>query len=682
VREIIKKRCFLISILFFTLCAWAVAVSAEVTFDRYHMPEELNAMLQDFARANPSTAKIHELAHSAGGKNILMIEVGPEAAKALKTVPAVLVVANMEGTVPLASEAAIYLVKLILEKPDVHKDLTWYVLPCGNPDAASLYFAKPLRLDPRNATPVNDDMDDQTDEDGVDDLDGNGIITAMRVQDPEGEWMPIPSEPRLMKKADWSKGEKGVYKLYTEGLDNDADGAFNEDGPGGIDIGITFPHLFKFFSPTSGRWSGADPSTFALIQFVSDHREIGMTFVFGSANFCLNPPRADRRSEADLTRLKIPERFAGFLGADPDKTYTMEEVIEMVKPIVPAGMEVDESMIASFLGLGAVTNPLQDDLKFYKELSDQYKEFLKKNNIDTERLDPAPDKDGSFELWSYYQLGLPSFALDFWTPPKVKEEKKEGEELTPDKLEKMTDEEFVALGEEKIGAFLKSSGAPANFKPAMVIEAVKNGKMTTKKMAEMLRQMPQPKSEEGADPAEKALLAFSDKELGGKGFVDWKPFKHPTLGEVEIGGAVPYADNTPPAGKIETLLQGQVPWVFELSQKMARIRIGRTEVKPRGAGIYQVKAWIENTGYLPYPTAMGKRNKRNLPVIVSLEGDGFKVVEGKKRSLIESVAGNGTESVTWILCAEKPIKLTIRATTEMARGDETAVSLGTTGGSR
>ncbi len=245
----------------------------------------------------------------------------------------------------------------------------------------------------------------------------------------------------------------------------------------------------------------------------------------------------------------------------------------------------------------------------------------------------------------------------------------------------MSDEEFVALGEEKIGDFLKSAGAPSNFKPSMVIEAVKSGKLSTKKMAEMLRQMPQPKSEEGADPAEKALLAFSDKELGGKGFVDWKPFEHPTLGQVEIGGAVPYADNTPPAERIENLLQGQVPWVFELSKKMARIHIGRTEVKSRGAGVYQVKAWVENTGYLPYPTAMGRRNKRNLPVIVSLEGEGFKVVEGKQRSLVESVAGNGSESVTWILYAEKPTKLTIRATTAMARDDEAAVDLGR-GGSR
>jgi len=207
--------------------------------------------------------------------------------------------------------------------------------------------------------------------------------------------------------------------------------------------------------------------------------------------------------------------------------------------------------------------------------------------------------------------------MDFWTLPEVKEEKKEEAAITPEKLEKMSNEDFIALGEEKISEFLKSSGAPPNFNAKMVMDAVKNGMMTTEKMAEMLRQMPKPKSKEGGDPKEKTLLAFSDKELDGKGFVEWKPYKHPTLGEVEIGGVVPYASNTPPARMIEKLLKGQVPWVFQIAEKMARIKINKTEVKALGAGLYRVKAWIENTGYLPYPTAMGKRNNRILPVIVT-----------------------------------------------------------------
>jgi len=660
----------------FLLCfALGPLAAADLTFDRYHKPEELTAAVQELARANPGFAKVHVLAKSPGGRDLVLLEVGPETAKAVKSLPAVFIAADMEGTVPISGEAALYLAKLVCEKADMRSDRTWYILPCGNPDAAAAYFGQPLRLDPRNARPRNDDQDDQADEDGADDLDGDGLITQMRVKDPEGAWIPVPVDPRLMKKADWAKSEKGVWKLYPEGLDNDGDGQYNEDGPGGVNLGTAFPHLFKFHAPDSGSWSGSEPETFALLKFFDLHREVGLTFVFGETNFCLAPPRGGRKGEADLNQIKVPENMAGFINADPNRTYTIAEVMDMVRPLVPPGMEVTESLIAGFLGLGAVVNPLDDDVKFYKELSDKYKEFLKAAKLDGKRLDPAPDKDGSLELYAYYQLGLPSFAMDFWTLPEVKEEKA-ADEITPEKLEKMTNDEFIALGEEKIDAFLKASGAPDQFKAKQVIEGLKGGMMDTKKMAEMMKQMPKKPSAEGMDPKEKALLAWSDKELGGKGFVAWKPFKHPTLGDVEIGGAVPFTDNTPPAKMVDGLLKGQVPWVFEISKKMARIKIADTTVKRLGGGVYEVKVWVENTGDLPYPTAMGRRNGRVLPVIVTLGGQGFEIVQGKKRSLVPAVPAHGSQPVTWIVRATKPVKLEVKAETKIAWGDSRTVDLG------
>lgn len=670
-----QKKCIvLVCGLLFTL--HGLSAQSKFSFDRYHTPDELMKALASFVGSFPKITKLHKIAVSPGGKTINFIEIGSEINKKKKNFPAVFVVANMEGTVPLSSEAAMHLIQSILKKPEVRKDKTWYVLPLGNPDAAVKYFSKPLVMDARNNRPHNDDMDDRIDEDGVEDLNGDGKITQMRVKDPQGEWIPVPGDPRMMKKADWAKDEKGLYKLYTEGKDNDGDGEYNEDGRGGVNVGINFPHFFQFFTKTGGAWAGSENVSFNLIKFITEHREIAMTFTFGAANFCITPPRGGRKGEADLSKIKIPENFVGFLGADPEKTYTIKEIMEMVKPVVPEGMEVTESMIAGFLGLGAVVNPLPEDLKFYKELSEKYEEFLKKNKLDAKRLETPRAKDGSFELWSYYHLGLPSFAMDFWTLPEVKEEKKEEDTITPEKLEKMTDEEFIALGEEKIAEFLKSSGAPPNFKAKQVIDAVKNGMMTTKRMAEMLKQMPKPKSKEGGDPTEKALLAFSDKELDGKGFVPWKPYKHPTLGEVEIGGAVPYISNTPPPKMIENLLKGQVPWVFTLTEKMARIKISKTEVKPLGGGLYQVKAWIENVGYLPYPTAMGKRNTRILPVVVTIEGANYEIIEGKKRSLIQAINGHKTQMVSWLIQSVKPVKLKIKAATNIAWKDTKEIELG------
>lgn len=671
--------CILFFVFLFSLQGWAVPAAkkanANVTFDSYHTPTEVNKILKALANANSKVAKLHKLAVSPGNQETFILEIGPETAKSKKNLPAVFVAANMEGTVPIASEAALYLAQQVLTRQEIRKDLTWYILAMGNPDASWRYFKKPLLQDGRNARPHNDDMDDRTDEDGVEDLDKNGIITMMRVKDPKGAWLPVPGYTQLMKKADWTKGEKGMYTLYSEGTDNDKDGRYNEDGPGGVNIGIAFPHLFKFFSKTSGAWSGSEPVTYNLFKFIYSRPEIAMAIGFGESNFCLNPPRGGRKSTADFSKIKVPAMIGKRFGFDPNRTYTMDEILEKVRQMVPPGFEITENMVASFLGLGAAVNPQQDDLKFYNELSDKYKEFLKKNKLDAKRLDPKPAKDGSFELWAYYHLGVPSFTLDFWTLPKP-EDKKKGPEITPEKLESMSNEDFLALGEEKIDAFLKSSGAPKNINAKMVMGMVKGGQMNTKRMAQMLKQMPKPKSKEGADPKEKAHLEYSNKQLDGKGFIDWKPYSHPTLGKVEIGGFVPFTANTPPADKLEHLLQGQVPWIFELVGKLPRIKIARTKVDALGSGVYRVKTWVENTGYLPYPTAMGKRNGRIPPVIVTFKGQNIKFLEGKKRSLIKTLNGSSAAQVQWLIHTDQPAQIRIKAHAVNAWSDAKTVSLG------
>jgi hypothetical protein len=631
----------------------AEAPATALAFDRYHTPQEANAALAALNKANPGRTALHRIATSRGGIDLTVLEIGPDAGKKARQAPAVLVVANMEGVLPLTTEAALSLADRILADANAAKSLTWFILPNGNPDAATRYFRKPLVADERNAGAWNDDMDDQSDEDGPDDLDGNGVITELRVKDPAGEWIPVDGEPRLMRKADASKGEKGIYKIYTEGIDNDGDGEYNEDPPGGTNIAVTFPHLFHPWTATGGRWPGSEPETFGLMKFAIEHAEIGMTFAFGATNMCLQPPAGGRTGSFDANAIKIPERLAGQLGADANRTYSMKEIIELVTPLAPPGFEITEGMIASFLGLGAVVNPQEEDLKFYKELSDKYKEFLKTNKLDAKRLDPPQPKDGSFELWSYYHLGVPVFTMDLWTLPEVKTEEKEKSGITPESLEAMTPDAFVALGEAKVAAFLKEVGAPDNIKPAMLLEGVKSGKMTPKQMAGMLKQMPKPKDSTGADPKQKAQLAFSDKELQGKGFVPWTPYRHPTLGDVEIGGFAAFGDTTPPAAMIKTLLDGQVPWVLKLAEKLPRLKILKSEATSRGAGVWAVTVWVENAGYLPFPTAMGRKNRHVGPAVLLFGGkDGAKGVtflSGRARTPINEIDGGRSVKLEWVV---------------------------------
>ncbi|MCU0290444.1 MAG: hypothetical protein MUF10_00420 [Thermoanaerobaculaceae bacterium] len=654
----------------------AAAQPATVSFDRYHAPREVVAALDALVKASPATTARHTIATSPGGHEVLVLEIGPEVGRPARRLPAVLVLANMEGTLPVATEAALRLATLLASKPEATREMTYFIVPNGNPDAAARYFARPLVADPRNGTRVNDDLDDQTDEDGPEDLNGDGVITAMRVKDPSGEWLPVEADPRLMRKADPAKGEKGLFFLHTEGVDNDGDGATNEDGPGGVDIGVTFPHLFRPFTATGGRWPGSEAETYGLLRFAFAHPEIAMTFLFGATNTCIAPPEGGRKGSVDFTEIKVPEDMAKRVGLDPARTYTMQEILDFVRPIAPPGFEITESVVASFLGLGAVVNPLEDDVKLYKELSERYKELLKAVKLDGKRLDPAQARDGSPELWSYYHMGVPTFSMDLWTPPESADESKEKTGITADTLEAMSSETFVALGEAKVAAFLKEVGAPPEIKAADLIAGVKGGQMTPKQMAGMLRAMPKPKGGEGGDPRQKALLAWSDKELGGKGFVPWTPFKHPTLGEVEIGGAVPYADTTPPAAMLATLLDGQVPWVLTLAEKLARLKIARTEVAAKGGGVHELAVWVENTGSLPFPTAMGKRNQQPAPAVVILETAGAALLSGKARTPIKELEGRKATKLTWLVRADRPGTVTVRLESANAWGDAAEVKVG------
>lgn len=659
------------------------ASPAPPTFDRYHAPQEVNAALAALHAANPGVTALHAIAVSPGGIPLTAIEIGPAAGTKGRRVPAVFVVANLEGVHPVATEAALYLADLLLRTPDSTRDLSWIVLPSANPDAASRYFRKPLAADPRNGAPWNDDMDDRADEDGADDLDGNGVITAMRRKDPAGEWVPVENEPRLMRKAEASKGERGVYTLYVEGADNDGDGEYNEDGAGGANIGITFPHLFRPFTAEAGQWPGSQPETFGIMKFAVDHPEIAMTVALGATNMCLQPPAGGRPSTFDTRAIKVPEPMAKQLGADPARTYTMDEILELVRPMAPPGFEITEGMVAQFLGLGAVVNPLEDDLKVYKELSEQYKEFLKGAGLDGKRLEPPQPKDGSFELWSYYHLGVPTFSLDLWTPPESKPDEQEKTGITAESLEAMTPEAFVALGEGKIAAFLKEAGAPDGIKAAMVLEGVKSGKTTPKQMAGMLKQMPKPKEPGAADPKEQARLAFSDADLQGAGFLPWKPFVHPQLGEVEIGGFAPFGDTTPPPAGVRKLLEGQVPWILKLASRLPRLAIHDAKAEARGGGVHAITVWVRNEGSLPFPTAMGKKNRHVPAAIVTLGGPGVTLLSGRTRTPVNDVESGRSVKLEWLVQAKAGTRIDLTLESPNAWGGTTRVSLdGARGGAK
>jgi hypothetical protein len=77
-----------------------------------------------------------------------------------------------------------------------------------------------------------------------------------------------------------SEIEGTFFAVYSEGLDDDGDGLFNEDGLGGIDMNRNFPRNWglEFEQSGAGPFPLSEPETRATIEFLHAHRNITGVF--------------------------------------------------------------------------------------------------------------------------------------------------------------------------------------------------------------------------------------------------------------------------------------------------------------------------------------------------------------------------------------------------------------------
>jgi murein tripeptide amidase MpaA len=137
-----------------------------------------------------------------------------------------------------------------------------------------------------------------------------------------------------------------------------------------------------------------------------------------------------------------------------------------------------------------------------------------------------------------------------------------------------------------------------------------------------------------------ALVKLAD-ELG-EGYVDWYPFEHPQLGQVELGGwdLVHFWFN-PPLSRLEEELRSHTDFALFLALVSPRLEIRAFDSAPAGEGAYRLRVVLENTGWLP--TSVSQRaveRKAVRPIEVELElPEGARVVTGKEREEVGQLEG-------------------------------------------
>lgn len=124
--------------------------------------------------------------------------------------------------------------------------------------------------------------------------------------------------------------------------------------------------------------------------------------------------------------------------------------------------------------------------------------------------------------------------------------------------------------------------------------------------------------------ADLVKLAWWDKdENEGRAFPPWRPFDHPQLGPVEIGGIDPRVGIwNPPLHELPQLCASQAQVFVRLAALAPRIRIARTERKALPGGLVRVEVKVENEGYLgSYGLPSAKKLDFNEPLYATANGE-------------------------------------------------------------
>jgi len=592
--------------------------------------DDLTSELRSLVNGSDA-ATMRSIGTSREGRDIWLIEVGSTSGTPLTERPGLLVVGNLEGDHVVGSQLALETIRYLLTSGEADLDSqVFYVIPRLNPDGAEAMFAAVKYDRRRNALPFDDDNDGRVDEDGPEDLNGDGVITVMRVPDASGAYMLDPDNARLLKEADATEGETGTYVLYWEGRDNDGDGFLNEDGPGGVDLNRNFQHVYPYWEADAGPYMVSEPESRAMLDFMIAHRHIGAVVTYGHSDNLVTAPDA-RGNLADANSLTLTSAAdaanadifqqgvfgggggggGGFGGGFGFGGGGLPGAVPQLRGAQP-GRDNDPQS-----GRRPAETVNGQDLSYFEAVSDAYKEITGIEKVGYSRV-----AAGAFFQWGYFQFGVPSFSTQGWAIP-----------------EQEADEE-----EEEGGAGQARRGGGQN---------------------------------EGGGGGFDATLLEALEGVGVDAFVDWTPFDHPDLGQVEIGGFRPYNTTNPPAAALPDLGRAHGEFTARLASMLPRVRFADSEVTNHGGGVFTVSVTVENSGFLPTSLQHGVVSRAVQPTTVQIQVDPETILTGDaKSSTFRQLDGSGARmEFSWVIQAREGSTVEIRVRSQKGGTDSIAVTL-------
>tara|TARA_R110002073_G_scaffold72537_1_gene177467 strand:+ start:462472 stop:464100 length:1629 start_codon:yes stop_codon:yes gene_type:complete len=340
------------------ICLFSISTVAQTDYQNY---SELTKKLKSLQSKHPRQAKLQSLTKTIGGYDIWALTLSSGQAQ---DNPAIAIVGGVDGSLVLSTEMAVQMAETILsEHADILKTTTFYIFPNMSPNASEHYFAALKYPLTGNAKKTDDDRDGKINEDPFEDLNNDGLITLIRVEDMTGDYVMLEEDERIMVKADDQKGELGTYKVFSEGIDNDKDGAYNEDDEGGVSFNKNFTYNYQYFQPGVGEHAVSEKENRALLDFLYEQWNLYAILTLGPTNNLSSPLK-----------------------------YNAANAKKRV-----------------------VTSILKNDEQLNQFLSKKYNTITK-----TKDAPSATGKGGGFFEWSYFHFGKLAMSTPGWWAPKYK----------------------------------------------------------------------------------------------------------------------------------------------------------------------------------------------------------------------------------------------------------------------
>lgn len=275
----------------------AAADVKPLEFDHNYTYAEVVKYLDQVTAAYPDITRLHQIGKSFEGRALLVLEITNQENGEASAKPGFWLDGNLHASEVMGAAVCLKTIETLVrqygknaEITDLVDTRTVYIMPKLNPDGSDYYLKTPFSLR-SSVRPHDSDGDGSLDEDPPEDLNGDGYITLMRKKDEMGTMKTHAEDIRLMERR--QEDEPGEWAVYTEGLDNDGDGRFNEDGTGGLDINRNWPSRWQqeYIQRGSGRYPLSEPETRAVAEFLFAHPNVtGLVNHHMAGNFLYRPP--------------------------------------------------------------------------------------------------------------------------------------------------------------------------------------------------------------------------------------------------------------------------------------------------------------------------------------------------------------------------------------------------------